>query len=143
MARSKLGTLLRFLEHRERTAQRVLKQRHQAVDGARVKADQLTALQAEYQHRLGEAGETGMRATDLRLWRRFTESLEDVVAVQSAQVAALKRELEQAQAACMAARARRLGGELLQDSRQRREMIVARRKERIETADAASRRGRE
>lgn len=140
--RSKLQTLARLLSHREQLARQAMAARQQAVEGARAQADELAGMQREYQERLTGASSAGVQASDLRLWRRFTQSLEDVVAVQGLQVEQLCRELEQAQADCQAARMRSKGGELLEEAEQRREAHDQRRQERVAGSDLAARRSR-
>lgn len=140
--RSKLQTLTRLLSHREQLARQAMAVRQQAAEGARAQADELAGMQHEYQERLNSASGAGVRASDLQLWRRFTQSLEDVVAVQGLQVEQLRRELEQARADCQMARVRSKGGELLEEAEQRREANDLRRQERVEDSDLAARRGR-
>lgn len=138
---SKLQTLMRLLSHREAVAKRQLALRRQAVDGARGRKDQLTGLQQEYRQRLSAASGAGVTAGELQLWRRFNQSLDDVVDVQTLQVERLRHELEQAQNVCLAALVRRRGGERLEQAEQRREAELARRRERLEASDRAARRG--
>lgn len=138
--RSKLQTLTRLLSHREHLARQAMVQRQQAMDNARAQADELAGMQREYQERLNDASGAGVRASDLQLWRRFTQSLDDVVTVQGLQVEQLRRELEQAQSECLAARVRSKGGELLEEAQQRREDQRERRRERVQGSDLAARR---
>lgn len=140
--RAKLQTLTRLLSHREQQARQAMAARQQAVEGARAQADELAGMQREYQERLTTTSGAGVRASDLQLWRRFTQSLDDVVAVQGLQVEQLRRELEQAQADCQAARVRSKGGELLEAAEQRREAHDERRQERVAGSDLAARRSR-
>lgn len=140
---SKLKALQQLLQHREDLAQRRLGQRRQAVEAACSKAQELDGLQREYHERLSAAGDAGLRASDLRLWRRFTASMGDVVDVQQVQVERLQTQLEEAQQAWLAAHSRRKGGELLEETQQRREAASERRRERVESADAAGRRNRD
>lgn len=139
---AKLQTLVRLLSHREAVALRALADRQAAVAGASARAGDLSALQQEYQARLHDAGGGGARAGDLRLWRRFNESLDDVVEVQSAHLERLKVELERAQVACLAARAKRRGGERLEDTAQRRRESREQRREQRLASEAAARRQR-
>ena len=139
---SKLQTLIRLLSHREELARRNLAGRRQAVTGASSRQDELTGLQQEYRDRLADAGGAGVSAGELRLWRRFNQSLEDVVAMQASHVERLRRELETAQSACRDALVRRRGGELLEDAEQRRAAELARRQERVASSDRAARRQR-
>lgn len=138
---SKLHSLMRLLHHREALARRQLAARQQAMAGAQAQADQLDGMRREYQERLESAGSAGVRAGDLQMWRRFNHSLDDVMDVQTLQVEKLRQELEQAQAACLAALVKRRGGEKLEAARERDEHILQRRRERTEAADRASRRG--
>lgn len=139
---TKLKSLLKVLELREQAAQRQLATRIRAVDEARVKADELDNLRQEYSERLAVAGSGGFTAAEARLWRRFTHSLGDVMEVQTSRVDQLAGQLDEAQRACTAARARRRGGELLEDARLREQDMLERRKERVQSADVAARRGR-
>ncbi|MEQ8861306.1 MAG: flagellar export protein FliJ [Pseudomonadales bacterium] len=139
----KLQTLVRLLSHREEQAKRRLAQRQQAVSGAQSKSEQLTELQREYRQRLEGSSESGVRASDLQLLRRFNQSLDEVVEVQSLQVDRLRQELEQAQSDCLAALVKRRGGERLEENRQRRENERARRRERVVASDRAAQRNRE
>lgn len=137
---SKLQTLVRLLSHQEELAKRNLAARRQAVAGAAGKRDELAGMQQEYRNRLASAADTGVSAGNLRLWRHFNQSLDDVVDVQGLQVENLRRELEQAQQACRTALVRRRGGERLEAAEQRREAAVERRRERVESSDQAARR---
>lgn len=136
----KLQTLMRLLSHREELARRNLAARREAVDGAAARAEELSGLKREYEERLSAAGGAGVRAGDLQMWRRFNQSLDEVVDVQAFQVERLRQELEQAQQECLTALARRRGGELLSEARERDETIRVRRKERTLAADHAGRR---
>ena len=138
---SKLHSLMRLLNHREALARRQLAARQEAMAGAQAQADQLDGMRREYRDRLESAGSTGVRAGDLQMWRRFNQSLDDVVDVQTLQVEKLRQELEQAQAACLAALVKRRGGEKLEAARDRDEQVLQRRRERTEASDRASRRG--
>jgi len=137
---SKLHSLMRLLNHREALARRQLAARQEAVAGAQAQADQLDGMRREYRQRLESASSTGVRAGDLQLWRRFNQSLDDVVDVQTLQVEKLRQELEQAQAACLAALVKRRGGEKLEAAQEREERVAERRKERTEASEQASRR---
>lgn len=139
---AKLQTLMRLLSHREAVAKRQLALRRQAMDGACSRKDELTGLQQEYRQRLAAASGTGVTAGELQLWRRFNQSLDDVVDVQALQVERLRHELEQAQSACLGALLRRRGGERLEEAGQRRAAELARRRERVEGSDRAARRNR-
>jgi len=138
---SKLQSLMRLLNHREALAKRQLAARQQAMAGAQAQADQLDGMRREYQERLESASSTGVRAGDLQMWRRFNQSLDDVVDVQTLQVEKLRQELEQAQAACLAALVKRRGGEKLEAARDREQSVLERRRERTDASDQASRRG--
>lgn len=138
----KLQTLMRLLGHREELARRALAERQRAMAGAQSQADELAGLQREYRDRLGTTSSAGVPAGELQLWRRFSQSLDDVVQVQSSQVERLRQELEQAQTACQEALIRRRGGERLEQSRQRRDGERERRTERIAGSDQATRRDR-
>jgi flagellar export protein FliJ len=137
---SKLQTLMRLLSHREAAAKRALVHRRQAMDGASSRKDELDGLQQENRQRLAAAGGVGVSARDLQLWRRFNQSLDEVVDVQGLQVERLRYELEQAQSACMAALVRRRGGERLEEAAQRREAELVRRRERVSASERAARR---
>jgi flagellar export protein FliJ len=138
--KDKLRALTRLLEHRENLAQQRLVERRRALEAAQSKAQNLLAMQNEYHQRLAEVGRGGLASTDLRLWRRFTASLSEVVEVQSDQQERLHRELEAAQQACAASRARRKGGELLVEAERRAQASRERRVERTESSDRAARR---
>lgn len=140
---TKLQTLVRLLSHREALAKRGLARRQDAVNGAQSKADELSGLAQEYRERLNATSGAGVRAGDLQLWRRFNQSLEDVVEMQSLQVERLRRELEQAQSECLAALVRRRGGERLEEAEQRRSADRARRRERIAASDRVAHRDHE
>jgi flagellar export protein FliJ len=131
---------MRLLNHREALARRQLAARQEAMAGAQAQADQLDGMRREYRDRLESAGSTGVRAGDLQMWRRFNQSLDDVVDVQTLQVEKLRQELEQAQAACLAALVKRRGGEKLEAARDRDEQVLQRRRERTAASDRASRR---
>ncbi len=139
----KLQTLVRLLSYREALAKRRFAQRQEAVDGAQSKADELGGLAREYRARLSDTGEAGMRAGDLQLWRRFNQSLEEVVEMQSLQVERLRAELEQAQSECLAALVRRRGGERLGENQRRRDDDRSRRRERVATSDRVAHRDHE
>ena len=138
---SKLQTLVRLLSHREAQAKRQLAARRQAMEGAESKAEELSGMQQEYQDRLNQASGKGVQSGDLRMWRRFNQQLDDVVAVQAMQVERLREELEQAQSACLAALVKRRGGERLEEAQQRHAATRAKRRERVEASDQANRRG--
>lgn len=138
----KLHSLMRLLSHREELAQRALAERQLAASGAAEQARELAALRHEYAERLQRNTASGARAADVRLWRQFNRSLCEVADVQDGQVERLAAELARAQAACLAARARRRAGELLNDAQHRRLAVKERRREQRQAADAAASRKR-
>lgn len=138
----KLHSLMRLLSHREELAQRALAERQIAASGAAEQARELAALRHEYAERQQRSSAGGARAADVRMWRQFNQSLCEVADLQDGQVERLAAELARANAAFLAARARRRGGELLSDAQHRRLAVKARRREQREAADAAASRRR-
>lgn len=141
-ADAKLQTLMRLLSHREAQARQRLAAHREAVAGAEAQAEELSALAREYESRLAAAGGAGLSAGELRMWRHFNRSLDEVVDVQGVQVERLRAELEQAQSACLAALVKRRGGERLEASEKHRQARLERRRERVQASDRAARRDR-
>ena len=139
---AKLQTLMRLLSHREAEARRRLAAQREAVAGAEAQAEELSGLAREYESRLEAAGSAGLSAGELRMWRQFNRSLDEVVDVQGVQVERLRAELEQAQSACLAALVKRRGGERLEASERHRQACQERRRERVQASDRAARRDR-